>query len=210
MQFATNLPFPLGESAPGTDDDGNLITPDWLGKKFLIAANNISASGPIKDRLTGRQIVAVPMRNTAGQAMLGKRVVQFERTAGYRSIDSFDGYAATLAEKGIGVLDEFLPAAGVADDDIAWVIVEGPVTVLTPDAGAAFNGDITVGAQLVAATAATTGTTVAGRLSNVTLPGQTGSTQAFQMAANQVGKALSARTTGETGADLLIHATIAF
>jgi hypothetical protein len=75
----------------------------------------------------------------------------------------------------------------------------------TPTAGADFNGDIAAGAPLVAATGTTSGNSTGGRVSNVTLPGQTGETAAFSAAANLVGYALSARTTGVTDADILVN-----
>lgn len=207
MYFSGPLPFDLGETLKGKDDDGNLIGKNWLGRVYVITSRDVGNTA-IARKLANRQLLAVPLRNESGATMLGKRGALLTRTAGYSQLESVNGYAATLAEKGVVIIDEYLATNGVADDDIFWGIFAGPVTVLTPEAGAAFNGDIAVGAQLVAATASATNTTVAGRVSNVTLPGTTGATVAHAMAANQVGVAMSARTTGETNSDLLINASL--
>lgn len=208
-------PFELGETYSGTDDSSNLINPHWLGQIHEFPLNNDSGSevrGNCK-RLTGRTIKAIAVRNESGLTLYGKRLARLTRTAGYSLLESVDGYCDTFAEKLCGVIDPGIATNGVADDDIFWLIIEGPTTILSPAAGAAFNGDIAVGAQLVGATAATTGTSVAGRVSNLVYTAATsGSTVAIQDALNQalnhIGYALSARTTGETSEDLLINACI--
>jgi hypothetical protein len=205
-------PFDLGETLQGTDDDGNLINTSWLGQIFEIPSSTIPqfAAGN-RARRSGRPVVAVILRNESGQALLPKHVVNLTDTAGYSLLESADGYADALAQDHVAIVDEHLPSAGVADDDIFWGILKGPVTVLTPqEAGSQFNGDIAVGGHLVASTASTTLTANAGRVSNVTVVGQTGGTQAFSMARNILGFALSAKTTGNTDADLLICATIQY
>lgn len=203
-------PFELGETFAGKDDAGTLINLSWLGQIFEFPANQqgVSQIRGSKKRSSGRQIRAVALRNESGIALLPKRLARLVRTAGYSNVEAVDGYSAVLAEKGIVFIDEFLPAAGVADDDIFWGIISGPTTVLTSFVNTDFNGDIAVGAELVAATGATTQDTDAGKVSNVTLPGDTAGTQAFQMAHRVVGVALSARTTDNTNADLLINACI--
>jgi hypothetical protein len=203
-------PFELGETLSGKDADGNLINREVLGKVFEFPANQLDVASirGSKKRRTGRMVTAVALRNVAGFALLGKRVARLSRIAGYDLVEAADGYCDSLAEKQCVIVDEFLPSAGVADDDIFWGIIGGPVTVLSAFTGAAFNGDIAVGDQLVGATASTTGTSDAGRLSNVTMNATTGITDAFSMAANLIGVALSARTTGETNSDLLINACI--
>lgn len=209
-QFAVP-PFFLGESYKGTDDDGNLINEHLVGQVHMLPYKDLSATAlrTSRDRLTGRQVKAVICRNVTAAALLPKRVGLLDATAGYDMVETVDGYCDTLASTGRCVfIDPFLPSAGVADDDLFWGIVEGLTIVLTPAAGAAFNGDISAGAPLVAATAATTNTSTAGRVSNITVAGQTAGTAAFSMARNCLGYALSARTTGETEADLLVNAHI--
>ena len=206
----TTPPFGLGQSYKGTDDAGNLINDEWLGRIYYFPANDptsTAARGMVSQLATGRYIKAVILRNTLGAPLTRKRLAMFERTAGYSLLESVNGYAAVLAEKFCVFVDGYSDDT-IADDDLFWGILEGPTIVLTPQSGDDFNGDIAVGAQLVAATGASTGHADQGRVANVTLPGQTGATQAFAMAANQVGIALSGRTTAETDSALLVHALI--
>lgn len=211
MNFSKPGPMNLGETLSGTDADGNLINDEHLGHIYNIPANDFSATQGIKARLSSRQIKAFLVRNVSGVTLYGKRLGTLRQAAGYDAfIAEVDGLAETLAHKGCVILDPYIATNGVADDDICWALVEGPCMLLTPDAGAAFNGDIAVAAPLVAATAAASTGTTAGRVSNVTLAGQTAATAAFNMAANLVGHALSARTTGETGAEILVNAQLRY
>lgn len=207
-------PFALGETMDGTDDNSNLINDHWLGQIFEHQAYDYSAASirGSKARTTGRTITAVILRNTSGIALLGKRIGILDTTAGYGMLENCIGYSDTLLQDNIVIIDEWLDSNGVADDDLFWGILAGPVKVLVPLAGADYNGDIAVGNQLVAATGTTTGATTAGRVSNVTLPGQTGATQAFSAAHNIIGVALSAKTTQQTtaGQDVLINACIKY
>lgn len=199
-------PMGLGETLKGTDDDGNLLNAHWLGQRFTFP---IPASDSPKKRPSGATIEAVLLRNTAGFALLGKRLGSLEVTAGYKLVESVDGYTVALFEGNCVVIDPYLPSDGVADDDIFWGVIRGPVEILTPHAGAGFPADIAVGDKLVASTVNTTnGNTTAGRIGGVTLPGQTGATASFNAAVNLIGTALSARTTGETGAALLTNVCI--
>lgn len=210
-------PFELGTTYKGKDDDGNLINPHWLGQVHEFPYNNTSGSQVRgnRKRLSGRNILAIALRNESGLTLYGKRLARLTRTGGYTFLHSVDGYCAVQAEKHLVIIDPGLASGGVADDDIFWGIVAGPTTILTPEAGAAFNGDITYGDQLVGAAAATTGTSVAGRAGNVihtaaTAANTLAAKNAFENAVNMIGYALSARTTGETNADLLINACIRF
>jgi len=202
---AYTVPFlRLGDTLTGTDSSGNLINNDKLGQTFIIPSNQFPNSPTTNlGRNTGRPLCVVILRNTSGIALKPKRLARLSRTAGYGPVEEVDGYASTLAEKQCVVIDPFISATGVADDDIFLGIYDGPVIMTTPDAGSAFNGDIAVGGQLVAATAASSQGDAAGRLSNVTMTA-TGAVAAFDSAANYVGKALSARTTGETASDILV------
>lgn len=210
MNHSSPLPFELGETSKGTDTDGNIITPDWVGKIFVLSDNKVN--DPRKSpRRTGRQLLGVPLLNNSGITLLGKRLARLKRGGGFNDLERVDGYAASLAEKGVVLIDEYLATAGVADKYYFWGILGGPATILTPMAGADFNGDIAIAGQLVAATGTTTGATTCGRISNVTMYGDTtGVSGAFNMAANLVAVALSARTTGETNADLLANFVIKY
>lgn len=200
-------PMELGETLAGTDDNGNLINGHWLGQIFEFPyLDPDSQRRGNKKRLTGRTVKAICLRNESGLTLLPKRLARLTRTAGYSLLESVDGYCDALAEKLLVAVDPKLNASnGVADDDIFWGVISGPTLILSPQAGAAFNGDIAVGAALIGATASTTGTSVAGRVSNVSLANATDAQGAFDQAAYLLGYAMSALTTGQTDADLLVN-----
>lgn len=141
------------------------------------------------------------MRNISGIAALPKRAVSHHAGANWGK--RFDGYTDVLADKLFaGVVDEHLPSAGCPVNDICWVVVYGPTLVLTDLAS--LTSAINIGDAICAGTAATSEATTAGRVVPVTMTqgGTTGQT-ALDMAINYIGRALSARTTDNTNADLL-------
>lgn len=209
MLFFSDPPMMLGQTLRGTDDGtttGNLINSERLGQIFMLPRQTLTG-GPTgqKSRSTGMPVFAVLLRNTSGAALLPSLLAQVSRTAGYKMLQECDGYSTTLANQRIVLVDDQLPSAGVADKDIFWGIIGGPALVTTSMNGTDQNGDIAVNAPLVAATGSTTGATTSGRVSNITLPGQTGATNSVTMMLGYLGTALSARTTGETNALLLAN-----
>lgn len=203
-------PFALGEVLQGKDSDNALINSHWLGAEYTFPVPN--PSGDLrgnKTRLTGKTVTAVILRNTSGGTLLGKRIGRLERTAGYDPVQSVDQYAIVLAEKGIVIIDSWLDSNGVPDDYLFWGIIKGPCEVLTPVAGAGFNAAaIAVGDLLVAATGATSNNSDYGRIAGFALANNTDAAGAFSQSRNTVATALSARTSGNTNAALLVNANI--
>lgn len=206
----TSPPMNLGEVLDGKDPDGNLTNEDKLGMVHTFPANTLTG-GPARSKTvkTGKPITAILLRNTSGLTLLPKRLGQLSRAAGYAMIKEVDGYSTTLANTHVVLIDDNLPSSGVPDDDIFWGIISGPGLILTPITDTDFNGDIALGARLVAATGTTTGATTSGRVSNVTFTGATaGNTlngfDGFKMAAGVLGRAMSARTSAETASDILV------
>lgn len=150
---------------------------------------------------TGLNVRVRICRNHSGAALLPKYAVKFNVTAGKGNYD-VAGNADVTAEK-TAIVDEFLPAAGVPDKDLFYVVVEGPTLAKTDLAGGSTNV-IAVGDPLVALTAATTGATTAGRLITGDLTGAT-AVLAKQIK-NTFGAAMSAMTTAQTNADVLVNA----
>lgn len=218
--------FELGETMDGTNDDGVPINHHVLGSIFTFPAQRLGVGQRgNKTRWTGGPITAIALRNISGIALTPQLIVRMAYgTAGASTIsvggvtynetniaavEGVDGYTATLAEKCPVIVDPFLPSGTtVADNDIFWGILKGRVMVKTPVVDTSFNGDIAVGDELVACTGTTSGATTSGRVSNVTLAGQTAGTVSVNMARYIVGTALSARTTANTNADILIQANI--
>lgn len=85
---------------------------------------------------SGRRVRCRIVRNKSGGLLLPKKAVK-PYTAAAAKGDVFsetDGYAA-LGDPILGIVDEFLPAAGVAANELFWVVTRGPSTCLTDSAG---------------------------------------------------------------------------
>lgn len=194
-----NPPFERGnyDSASALD---TLRGKTWEFEDVVLNASAIGAK-PVR---TGRAVTVMLVKNGSGFALLPKRLVTYSTSAG--EVGIVKGYIATTAGRCYPV-DEYLPAAGVPDGSYFYIVVKGPAIVLAPLAGSEFNGDVSIGTNLVGLTAATTGATTAGRAAVQNI---TGSTQAadYTFLVNQimnvVGKALTARTTGNTNSDILV------
>lgn len=203
MSRDENPPFSRGETyySGGTIDSNNLGGTQMEGSvwRFEDIDWSSTAVGAKKNR-TNRQVRCMVVRNVGAAAILPKRLVTFQLTAGQPFTGRVDGYARTTAARAYPV-DEFLPAAGCPVNDLCYIVIEGPAKVLTDiatGAGSVFN----VGDVAVALTAATSGATTAGRVAPQDLTGATA--VLGNQVANRVGFAISAVTTANTAADLLI------
>lgn len=131
--FQADAPFDLGSTFAGTrPSSGELINSDLEGQEFNFPiSKKIASALGMKGRTTGRQIRARIMRNTTGAALLGKRLARVAPTSVANST-KVTAYAGIEGEGYVFPIDPFLPAAGVADDDLFYVILRGPVGLLTP------------------------------------------------------------------------------
>lgn len=202
MAKRENPPFPRGS----TWYDGNTIDSNDLGGVNLEGTLwefedvDLSATGA-KSLRTNRPVICMIVRNVAAAALLPKRLVTMKTTSGLTYTGQVDGYADTTAEAPAFPVDEWLPSAGVPVNDLFYVVVEGPAMVLTDIASGA-NNVHSIGAYVVALTAATSGATTAGRVAPQDLTGATAVLGGQILGA--LGRALSARTTANTNSDLLI------
>ena len=153
-----DVPFALGQTLGVTSTaDGT----GWVGAVKQFPDVNPS-TGKVRSNLLK---TCVALRNTSGGALLPKRIVRFATgTAGTAVFSAVDGYAAVAGEERVGVVDEYLPAAGVVANDVFWVTVDGPTEV----AHALSGTEVAVGDRLAAITAATSGATTAGRVKPAT------------------------------------------
>lgn len=203
-------PFELGDTLQGSVSGAgsSLMNDHWLGQVFFFPPKGTSGN---KKRPVGKGIYAVALRNEAGIALLPKRIALLKEVAGYGLLTAADGYAGgAYAKKNCVFIDPYLPAAGVADDDIFWGIIGGPTTVLNPMVGADMKTDIVVGNFLVASTGTTTGATTSGRIANATIANATSAQDALDVGLAVLARALSAATTHQTtaGQELLVDACI--
>lgn len=192
-------PFLRGETWYGgqtIDSNAYGATVNLEGKEFIFEDVDQSSTGA-KALRSGKKVRCRIVRNVSAGALLPKRLVSFQASAYGKRVD---GYADTTAEECYPV-DEFLPAAGVPQYDLFYIVVEGPAMVLTDLAGAD-NNVINQGGVVVGLTGATSGATTAGRVAPQDLTGATA--LLAKQIQNRIGVALSSKTTANTNADLLI------
>jgi hypothetical protein len=182
-----NLPFRRGATY-GTIGGGT----QFLGKEYIHEDFTYGTGMLVKVRVC---------INSSGIALVPKRSVAFNLTAGKGEYD-VAGYADVAAAR-TAIIDEFLPASGVPIGDLFYVVVGGPCLARTGMAGDVTNS-FAVGDWLYALTAATTGATTSGRVGADPLTGAT-SVLALNIL-GIVGQAMSAKTTANTNADVLINA----
>ena len=140
-------------------------------------------------RTVGNRLVKCRLvRNTSGGALLPGHVVPFNYANGTPGTQ-VNADAGALAIPG-GVVDEWLPAAGVANNDLFWLVIEGISKVLVTTGTTIALGDVLVtnGSGAVATIAAAPATPTA----------------AQQAVLGRVGTAIQAVTTAAAGAQILV------
>jgi hypothetical protein len=202
-------PFGRGETFAngGAIDSNNLPGTQLPGTEWLFEDLQWNTPGVIgaKPNRTNRLVLCRIVRNTSLVNILPGQLVTFQKTGttpGYGA--HVDGLVCTTADR-CYVADEWLPAAGVPPNDLFWIVVKGPALVWLPLAGSDFGSltSISVGNVLVGLTAATSGATTAGRATNQDLTGATA--LLGNQLQNAIGRALSAATSGNTNAQLLVE-----
>lgn len=193
----------------GATPDSNDNFEGVLGVTKVFEDVDWGASGNVKPYRIGiRGVVCRLVKNVSGQTLYGKRLVQLDPT----NPNHILGYQDTLAKE-CYPLDEFLPAGGLVNNDLGWIVIKGPAMCLTGFAGADFQTtSIAAGDRLIATTvnggttaAGTTGT--AGRVAVFAIAAATTAgqfTQLLDAATNWIGRALTARTSGNTNTDILV------
>ena len=207
MSRDADLPFPIGETLynGSTIDTNNLMGGEFIGRKYIVEdIDYASTNVGVKPKRSNRSRVIMAVRNDTGVAVLPKRIVTLKKGAG-EFLGEVDGYADFLGEAHAYPADEFMPAAGAPNNDVFWVVLEGPAMTLTPSAWPATSpNDITIGDEICAQTAADSNVaanTLSGRACGRTSDYPTALT-AHRVV---VGKAMSAKTSGNTNADLLVE-----
>ena len=122
MSLFVDPPFALGQTLGVTNaTDGE----NWVGVVKVFPDVN-----PVTGRVRSNRVKkCVAVRNSSGVALAAKRGVSFAPG----SVRSVTGYVFEdgRANKAVaGVVDEYLPPAGVAANDIFWVTVDGPTELL--------------------------------------------------------------------------------
>jgi hypothetical protein len=210
MSIERGLPFERGSTyfagatPVATAGDASY---DFEGREYEVD-DIIYTAGPTKGTLRSREkVILRVVRNTAGFALEPKRVVSFENGTHWGR--RVDGYVNATSEHGYPV-DEYLKSTGVPDDDLFYIVVSGPATVLSGLANANSN-QFTYGADILALTAATSGATTAGRVRVLDTLAQITS-QATDLATvrdsirSVIGRAMTTQgATSHTAVDLLVR-----
>jgi hypothetical protein len=203
MSRDNSLPFPRGEYEATAGAFDHL-----LGREYQVEDIDWGSTAGQKPHRSGKMVTVRLVRNDSGGVLLPKRLAMFSEAAGeYGGV--VDRYVATLAARGYPV-DEFLPAAGVPDGAYFYIVVKGPATVVTPDTTTAFNGDISIGEAIVAASTGATNNTTGGRAAAQVTTGATDTSSydfAINAAMNVVGRALEGLTAdaANTAKGLLVE-----
>lgn len=113
--------------------------------------------------------LCVAVKNSSGGALLPGQVAAF-KAGGTSEVDAL----ATTSTELMGIVDEYLPAAGVPDGEVFWLVVRGPSTVTktstSVSAGAPYGLSATAGSAAARSTnpslgyALATSATTSGRI----------------------------------------------
>lgn len=169
---------------------------NYLGKEYEFEPD--SDGGSLTD-IYGRQVVCRIVQNTSGVALLPGLLAHY--AAGDPMDCKVDGYTDALADRPAGVIDEFLPPAGVPNNDLFFIVVDGPTQVKVVTTGLT---NIAAGDNLVPATGTNRTTSAdAGRVNKQDITGATG-TLANNIQ-NLVGQSEQAQTVVNTLTKIVIH-----
>lgn len=201
MAKQENPPFERGTYDTNSGAFDHLLGREWEIEDEDWVPSSYQGARQVR---SGKLVTIRLVQNKATVALLPKHLVRYSTTAGEYG-HTVNGDVRLTAEDWAGVVDEYLPSTGVPVDAYFYIVTKGPSKVITPDAGAAFNGDISVGSLLVAATAAASTGVTSGRVgvANITASTQTADYSTIQdPIINAIGRALSAATTGNTRTDI--------
>ena len=147
MSRYNKLPFERGRSA-----FQNQATSDWditslahlEGQKVYLP--NIDPTNP-EVRRNGTDVVAVVVRNDSGGLLVPGTALWWK--TGYHGT-RVTASAATTNAPVCGFVDDHAPTAGIQDDDLFYMIVEGPATLVSDkDSGQAHGGGNLIEGELL-------------------------------------------------------------
>lgn len=156
------------------------------------------------------EVEALCVRNVSGITLTPGMVVTFQAAFHKRRVD---GYSRITAQVCAGIVDDRLPAAGVRNGDLFWLMRKGHSRYRTLVAGDTIGIGDNLYAQTAANSTATSAAAENGHLICSTSLATFGATAAtdgsmVRMYSNRLGTALEAATSGETntlkGIDLML------
>jgi hypothetical protein len=119
---------------------------------------------------SNRTVECIAVKNTSGSALVPGAVAKFKDAAILTEVDGL----ATTSTALMGIVDEYLPSAGVPNNEVFWLVVRGPSTVTktatSVSAGASYGLSATSGSAAAQSTnpllgyAIATSATTSGRI----------------------------------------------
>lgn len=219
MAVYENAPFPRGgtwnPNCASTSTDGQ----EYEGREYWFDDLNYASTASVKPRRSNRQVKCRVVRNACTTAAAGepttgnlqpKRIGVFKNDNTATKINGYCAFGITTAPANMlqpVPIDEFLPVAGVVPGDLFYVVVEGPA-IVTTGLSMGPSLDIAVGDVVVAKTAVTSGATTSGRLESALYTGNGTSQGLVWTALNNIGRALSACTSGATSATVSVDCLV--
>lgn len=140
---------------------------NYLGREYVFSVNaqDSQQSAPVANDSSGRLVRVRVAQNTSTIPLLPKRLARFAASSPVKT--TVDGYYFQRADLLAGVVDEFLPVAGVAIGDLFYLVVQGPTVVKSPTAGGVA---FAIGDRLAAATGTSQTNADAGAVAEFTTP----------------------------------------
>lgn len=171
-------PFARGETwygllpNPAIDatDNTTLGGVNYEGREYVFEANSQAEgqANPATQEDTGRAVRVRVVRNVSGIALKPGRIAHYKATAPGET--RVDGYTFAVGDRPAGIVDEFLPAAGVPNNDLFYLVVDGPTKVKQLSASAAI---LVIGSVLVPGAGTSATNDDAGRVDLQSLAGAT-------------------------------------
>jgi hypothetical protein len=96
----------------------------YLGKEYVFEPNSEQSSQTGTPDSSGRRVRVKVVQNKSGVALKPGRIAHYKAVDPYET--QLDGYTFAVGDRPAGVIDEFLPAAGVADGDLFYIVIDGP------------------------------------------------------------------------------------
>lgn len=202
MIKSNSLPFPIGtygEDGQATISTTDVLGPNWEGQTYVVPDINPQTKSL---RTTQPRKVRV-VRNNSGTTLYKSRLVVLDTSAGTFGTRA-NGYAHLDAQR-CRPVDEWLDSRGVPANALFYIVEEGPAEILNGTAADATNV-IVAGDGLVSLAASTSGNSLAGRVTPISINnGTTANSTNAAMIRNRIGVAMSASTTSNTGVAILVN-----
>ena len=130
MSRSNKLPFPRGRAAFHNDSDNVTVTSLAHLEGQIVYLTDTAVATP-ETRRSNADVVAKIVRNVEGSALAAGTAVRY--TTGYygHRVEVADGADARVD----GFVDDHIPTGGVQNNDLFYMIIEGPCTCLTLNTG---------------------------------------------------------------------------